>query len=138
MSASSPPSASAWPAPAPSRPPARSSPACSPRPPTETGLPAAVIPAADAARLLPGTGPTGIPGVTAPATLEAALDEMESLMLTLARLRSNEEIADRLYLSVSTAKTHATRAMAKLGARDRAQLVVIAYESSLVRPGCTD
>ncbi len=51
---------------------------------------------------------------------------------------SNEEIADKLYLSVSTAKTHATRAMAKLGARDRAQLVVIAYESGLVRPGWAD
>jgi DNA-binding NarL/FixJ family response regulator len=50
---------------------------------------------------------------------------------------SNEEIAAKLYLSVSTAKTHATRAMTKLGARDRAQLVVIAYESGLVRPGWT-
>jgi DNA-binding NarL/FixJ family response regulator len=40
-------------------------------------------------------------------------------------------------MSVSTAKTHATRAMAKLGARDRAQLVVQAYESGLVRPGWT-
>jgi DNA-binding NarL/FixJ family response regulator len=48
---------------------------------------------------------------------------------------SNEEIASRLYVSVSTAKTHATRAMTKLGARDRAQLVVLAYESGLVRPG---
>ncbi|HUY45968.1 MAG TPA: response regulator transcription factor [Streptosporangiaceae bacterium] len=48
---------------------------------------------------------------------------------------SNEDIAARLYMSASTAKTHATRAMAKLGARDRAQLVVIAYESGLVRPG---
>ena len=38
-------------------------------------------------------------------------------------------------MSVSTAKTHATRAMAKLGARDRAQLVVLAYEAALVRPG---
>jgi DNA-binding NarL/FixJ family response regulator len=51
---------------------------------------------------------------------------------------SNEEIATRLYMSVSTAKTHATRAMAKLGARDRAQLVVQAYESGLVRPGWAD
>jgi DNA-binding NarL/FixJ family response regulator len=51
---------------------------------------------------------------------------------------SNEEIAAKLYLSVSTAKTHATRAMTKLGARDRAQLVVIAYESGLVRAGWTD
>jgi DNA-binding NarL/FixJ family response regulator len=48
---------------------------------------------------------------------------------------SNEEIASRLYMSISTAKTHATRAMTKLGARDRAQLVVLAYESGLVRPG---
>ena len=38
-------------------------------------------------------------------------------------------------MSVSTVKTHATRAMAKLGARDRAQLVVLAYEAALVRPG---
>ena len=60
-------------------------------PPAETGLPAAVIPAADAARLLPGAGPAGIPGVTVPATLEAALDELESLMLTLARLREADD-----------------------------------------------
>jgi len=48
---------------------------------------------------------------------------------------SNEEIADRLYLSPLTAKTHVSRAMTKLGARDRAQLVVLAYESGLVTPG---
>ncbi|MFN0030093.1 MAG: response regulator [Acidimicrobiales bacterium] len=48
---------------------------------------------------------------------------------------SNDEIARRLYLSSATAKTHISRAMIKLGARDRAQLVVFAYESGLVRPG---
>jgi DNA-binding NarL/FixJ family response regulator len=48
---------------------------------------------------------------------------------------SNAEIAGRLYVSPATAKTHVSRAMVKLGARDRAQLVVIAYESGLVRPG---
>jgi DNA-binding NarL/FixJ family response regulator len=48
---------------------------------------------------------------------------------------SNDEIADRLFMSRSTAKTHATRAMTKLGARDRAQLVVFAFQSGLVRPG---
>jgi DNA-binding NarL/FixJ family response regulator len=48
---------------------------------------------------------------------------------------SNDEIADKLYMSRSTAKTHATRAMAKLGARDRAQLVVLAYQAGLARPG---
>jgi DNA-binding NarL/FixJ family response regulator len=48
---------------------------------------------------------------------------------------SNDEIAARLYLSPATAKTHVNRAMTKLGTRDRAQLVVFAYESGLVRPG---
>ena len=48
---------------------------------------------------------------------------------------SNAEIAGRLYLSPATAKTHVSRTMLKLGARDRAQLVVIAYETGLVRPG---
>jgi DNA-binding NarL/FixJ family response regulator len=48
---------------------------------------------------------------------------------------SNDEIAQRLFVSPATAKTHVSRAMVKLGARDRAQLVVLAYESGLVRPG---
>jgi DNA-binding NarL/FixJ family response regulator len=48
---------------------------------------------------------------------------------------SNDEIAQRLYLSGATVKTHVSRAMSKLGARDRAQLVVFAYESGLARPG---
>jgi len=48
---------------------------------------------------------------------------------------SNEEIARQVYVSLSTVKTHATRAMTKLGARDRAQLVVVAHQGGLVRPG---
>ena len=44
-------------------------------------------------------------------------------------------IGERLYVSPATAKTHVNRAMTKLGARDRAQLVVLAYESGLVKPG---
>ena len=57
-------------------------------------------------------------------------------MLTLvAQGRSNAEIADQLVISPATAKTHVSRVLAKLGARDRAQLVVIAYEAGLVVPG---
>ena len=48
---------------------------------------------------------------------------------------TNDEIADRLVMSTATAKTHVSRAMTKVGARDRAQLVVFAYEAGLVRPG---
>ena len=58
----------------------------------------------------------------------------EVLALIAAGL-SNEEIATKLFVSVSTAKTHTNRAMSKLGGRDRAQLVIVAYESGLVRPG---
>lgn len=51
---------------------------------------------------------------------------------------SNGEIALRLFMSPATAKTHVSRAMTKLGSRDRAQLVVLAYETGLVRPGWSD
>ncbi|MGG2465583.1 response regulator [Streptomyces sp. RGM 3693] len=59
--------------------------------------------------------------------------EREVLVLVAGGL-SNDEIAEQLDVSPLTVKTHVNRAMAKLGARDRAQLVVIAYESGLVRP----
>ncbi len=48
---------------------------------------------------------------------------------------TNAEIAQHLFVSPMTAKTHVSRAMIKLGARDRAQLVVFAYETGLVTPG---
>ena len=48
---------------------------------------------------------------------------------------SNEEISRKIYISPSTVKTHAARAMTKLGARDRAQLVVYAYQVDLTSPG---
>jgi DNA-binding NarL/FixJ family response regulator len=60
--------------------------------------------------------------------------EREVLALVAAGL-SNDEIAARLFLSPLTAKTHVSRIMTKLAARDRAQLVVLAYESGLVVPG---
>jgi DNA-binding NarL/FixJ family response regulator len=47
---------------------------------------------------------------------------------------TNDEIAQKLYMSPATVRTHVSRAMTKLGVRDRAQLVVLAYETGLVRP----
>ena len=63
--------------------------------------------------------------------------EREVVALIAAGL-SNDEISRQIYVSASTAKTHAARAMTKLGARDRAQLVVFAYQAGLVRPGWAD
>jgi DNA-binding NarL/FixJ family response regulator len=65
-----------------------------------------------------------------------SLTEREREVMALAGAGlSNEEIAGRLVVSPATARTHVSRAMVKLGARDRAQLVVFAYESGLVSPG---
>ncbi|MFE4463394.1 response regulator transcription factor, partial [Nocardia tengchongensis] len=57
------------------------------------------------------------------------------VMTLVAEGLTNAEIAERLYLSPATARTHVSRILIKLGARDRTQLVVLAYESGLVRPG---
>lgn len=77
------------------------------------------------------------PAPAAPPTagLLATLTQREHEVLGLvAAGLSNEEIADRLVVSPHTAKTHVNRAMTKLGARDRAQLVIRAYEHGVVRP----
>jgi DNA-binding NarL/FixJ family response regulator len=71
----------------------------------------------------------------ASSALEELTDREREVMALAATGLSNEQIADRLVLSVATAKTHVSRAMVKLRVRDRAQLVVLAYESGLVRPG---
>lgn len=64
------------------------------------------------------------------------LTERECEVLShVARGLSNGEIANELFISPATAKTHVSRVMMKLGARDRAQLVAIAYETGLVTPG---
>jgi DNA-binding NarL/FixJ family response regulator len=71
----------------------------------------------------------------ADAALDLLTDREREVMSLVAEGLSNDEIAERLVVSPATAKTHVSRTMVKLGARDRAQLVVIAYESGLVRPG---
>ncbi|MER8071392.1 response regulator transcription factor [Streptomyces sp. NPDC094034] len=66
--------------------------------------------------------------------LDALTGREREVLVLVAGGHSNDEIAERLRVSPLTVKTHVNRAMAKLRARDRAQLVVIAYESGLVRP----
>jgi DNA-binding NarL/FixJ family response regulator len=71
----------------------------------------------------------------APSPRLASLTDREREVMTLvAAGLSNDEIAGRLVLSPATAKTHVSRIMTKLDVRDRAQLVVLAYESAMVTP----
>ncbi|MEU4091485.1 response regulator transcription factor [Streptomyces sp. NPDC026673] len=72
---------------------------------------------------------------SAAAGLDRLTEREREVMALVGIGLSNEEIARRLVVSPLTAKTHVSRTMVKLGARDRAQLVVLAYESGLVRPG---
>jgi DNA-binding NarL/FixJ family response regulator len=69
------------------------------------------------------------------AELDQLTEREREIMALVAGGLSNDEIAARLVVSPATAKTHVSRAMVKLGVRDRAQLVVLAYEYGLVRPG---
>jgi DNA-binding NarL/FixJ family response regulator len=74
------------------------------------------------------TGPTA-------RALELLTEREREIVALVGRGLSNDEIAERLVISPATARTHVSRAMVKLGARDRSQLVVFAYESGLVQPG---
>jgi DNA-binding NarL/FixJ family response regulator len=67
--------------------------------------------------------------------LDALTEREREVMALVAEGLTNAEIAERLFVSPATAKTHVSRAMVKLGVRDRAQMVVLAYESGLARPG---
>ncbi len=66
---------------------------------------------------------------------ESLTEREREVLALIGRGLSNAEIGERLYVSPATAKTHVSHIMTKLYARDRAQLVVMAYESGLVRPG---
>jgi len=70
-----------------------------------------------------------------PRELDVLTEREREVMSLVAGGLTNDEIAERLYMSPATARTHVSRAMTKLGARDRTQLVVLAYETGLVRPG---
>jgi DNA-binding NarL/FixJ family response regulator len=78
-----------------------------------------------------GAAPNG----PAASGLDELTDREAEIVALVGTGLSNGEIAERLVISPATARTHVSRAMLKLGARDRAQLVVFAYEAGLVTPG---
>jgi DNA-binding NarL/FixJ family response regulator len=74
------------------------------------------------------------PSGTTAAALDVLTDREREVLVAVAAGRSNEEIAADLFMSPATARTHVGRILSKLHARDRAQLVMLAYETGLVRP----
>ena len=86
-------------------------------------------------RLIADIAARPVAAATPPVELSELTEREREVLALVARGLSNDEIAKRLFLSPLTAKTHVSRTMSKLGARDRAQLVVFAYECGLVAPG---
>jgi DNA-binding NarL/FixJ family response regulator len=80
---------------------------------------------------------TGLRDAVTPAALDALTEREVEVLRLVAEGLTNDEIAVRLHLSPLTAKTHVSRIMQKLHARDRVQLVVLAYETGLISPGWT-
>jgi len=75
------------------------------------------------------------PGQIPAATLAGVTEREREVLTLIGRGLSNPEIAQALHVTMATTKTHVSRLLAKLGARDRAQLVIAAYETGLIRPG---
>ncbi|MFC9919829.1 response regulator [Agromyces binzhouensis] len=94
----------------------------------------AMLAPAVTARLLERFAAAPSPDTGLPAGLDPTDREIEIIRL-VARGRSNAEIGAALFLSESTVKTYVSRLLAKLGAHDRVQIAILAYESGLVRPG---
>ena len=78
---------------------------------------------------------SGPAGVADRARLNELTEREREVLAGVGRGLSNDEIAAEIHISPATARTYVSRMLTKLGARDRAQLVVIAYETGLVRPG---
>ncbi|WP_248965673.1 response regulator [Sphaerisporangium perillae] len=85
------------------------------------------------ARLLEAFARTG-PASPPVKPIEALTDREEQILATVARGRTNSEIADEFYISLSTVKSHIASLMAKLGARNRVEIAMWAYETNRVRP----
>lgn len=77
----------------------------------------------------------GVPAGDAARGIDQLTDREREILTLVARGLNNDQIGERLFISPATVKTHLARIMAKLDAHDRAQLVVRAYESGLVKPG---
>jgi DNA-binding NarL/FixJ family response regulator len=82
-----------------------------------------------------GRGHQLVPPESVERQLSQLTDREREVLTLVGEGLPNDQIADRLVISPATAKTHVSRIMVKLAARDRAQLVVLAYEAGLVRPG---
>lgn len=79
----------------------------------------------------------GSPGSLSQDRLSDLTEREREVLIEVGAGRNNEEIGRRLFMSPATARTHIGRLLTKLGARDRSQLVIIAYETGLIRPGDT-